>query len=99
METTAVIPFRMSAPCEVGIFIFQNAEFSGVSVHYCSEGGLKSGQMGAAFCIVNVVTEAQDILMEFVGNTEMRTSTLIPSDFSFKINRHHGVLLHCDSGP
>ena len=72
--------------CEVRIFIFQNADFSGVGVHYCSEGSFKSGQMCAAFCIVNVVTEAEHILTEFVGKLKCHFY-LNSICFSFQINR------------
>ena len=45
MEMTAVIPFRISAPVKLAVFLFQNAYFTGVSVHNGRESGLEAGNV------------------------------------------------------
>ena len=55
---------------EIGVFFLQHADFPCVLVHHRSKRRLKPGQMCAALRIVYIVTEAKDILMEFVDVLE-----------------------------
>ena len=73
-------------PCEVGVFFLQDTEFPGIVVHHRSECGLKTGQMGAALCIVDVVAEAQHIFPKFIDILEgnLHGDAL---GFSLKIDR------------
>ncbi len=47
---------------------------------------LKAGQMCTAFCVVNVVTEAKDVLMEFIDILKS-ISTWIAVSLAFKVDR------------
>ena len=71
---------------KIRIFILKNTDFSGVSIHYCRKCGLKSGQMCTAFCIINIVAEAQHVLAEFVGKLKCYFY-LDTFSLAFQINR------------
>ena len=59
-------------PGKVCILLLQNAKFSGILVHHCSKGCLKSSQMSTALCIVDIITEAKNILMKFIDILKCR---------------------------
>ena len=72
--------------CEVRILVFKNTNLSRISIHDCSKCSLKSCQMSTALCIVNVITEAQYILTEFIGKLECHLY-LNAVCFPFQVNR------------
>ena len=51
---------------KVGVLLLQDIQLPGVGIDHAGEHSLKTGQMRAAFRIVNIVAEAEDIFMEFV---------------------------------
>ena len=72
--------------CKIGIFILQYTDLTCVGVHYCCKGSLKSGQMSSSLCIVDIVTESEDVLTELIGKLKSNLH-LDPVCLSFKINR------------
>ena len=66
METTAVIPLRISAPVKFASFSFRTPNLPGIAVHDRGKLGFEPGQMGTALGIVNIVAETQDIFLELV---------------------------------
>ena len=72
--------------CKIRIFIFQNANLSGISIHHCSKGGFKSCKMCATFCIINIITESKYIFPELIGKLES-CLYLNPIRLSLQINR------------
>ena len=57
---------------EVHILFLQDAKLSGVTVDYIGKLRLKAGEVGAALGIVDIVAEAQHVLVEFVDVLERR---------------------------
>ena len=53
--------------CEIGIFISQDSDLSGIRVHNCGKCSLETCKMGSTFRIINVVAEAQYIFSEIIG--------------------------------
>ena len=51
---------------KVCILLLKNPQLAGVLIHYRSKGCLKSGQMGAALCIIDIVAEPQYVFVELV---------------------------------
>ena len=72
--------------CKIRIFIFQNANLSGISIHHCSKGSFKSCKVCTAFCIVNIVAESKYILPKLIGKLE-GCLYLNSIRLSFQINR------------
>ena len=72
--------------CEIRIFILQNTDLSGISIHHCGKCSLKSSQMSTALCIINVITEAQHILTELIGKLKCHFH-LNAVRFPLQINR------------
>ena len=56
--------------CEVRILLLQDPQFPGILVNDCGKGSLEPGQMGSAFRVIDIVTESQDIFMEFIDILE-----------------------------
>ena len=72
--------------CEIGILVFQHANLAGIGIHNRGKGGLKAGEMCAAFRIINVVAEAQHIFPEFIG--KLKSSLHLDSfGLALQINR------------
>ena len=55
---------------KIAVLVFQDTKFSGVIIHDRRKHRFKSGQMGSPLGIVDVITEAQDILTEITGVLE-----------------------------
>ena len=51
---------------KVRILILQDTQFSGILIHHCGKCCLKSGQMGSALCVIDIITEAKYIFMELI---------------------------------
>ena len=71
---------------EICILFLQDAKFPGILVHYRRKCGLESGQMRAAFGIIDIVAEAEDVLVEFIDILERRFH-FDPVCRAFKIDR------------
>ena len=55
---------------EIDILILQVAQLPCIGVDNSGELGLKAGKMCSAFGIVDIVTESQHVLMEFINVLE-----------------------------
>ena len=51
---------------KVHIFVFQDPQFSGIGVDHSGKDRLKSRNVGATLCIVNIVAESKNIFMELI---------------------------------
>ena len=71
---------------EIRILFLQDAELPGVLVHHRRKRGLESGQMRPALGVIDIVAEAEDILMEFIDILERRFH-FDPVCGPFKIDR------------
>ena len=80
--------------CKIRILFLQYAKLPGILVDGCCKGRLKSGQMGAALSVVDVVAETKDIFMELVDILK-GSLNLNALGLSFKIHRIMHRLFLC----
>ena len=59
-------PISHISPGKIRIFFLQNTKLSGILVDHSCKGGLKSGQMSSALTVINIVTESENIFVEFI---------------------------------
>ena len=57
---------------KIGIFFLQNTQLTSIIIHHGGEHRFKTCQMRTAFCIINIVTKAQNIFMKFIDILEYR---------------------------
>ena len=55
---------------KIGILFFQDTDGPGIIVHDLGKGRFESGQVRSAFCVVNVIAEAQHVFPEFIDILE-----------------------------
>ena len=77
---------------EICIFFLQNSKLAGILIHHRCKNGLKTGDVCTALCIVNIVTEAKYIFMEFICILE---SSFHRNAFALTLEINHIMQYFC----
>ena len=84
---------------EIRILFLQNVQLSRVGVDDARKHGLEAGQMGSAFCVIDIVAEAQHVFVKFIHVLEgalHRNSFALPGKIDHIAHRLPGFVQVAD---